>query len=341
MLSQPKAKRRRVAERQLAAAVDIVERAMSSMMTDAPTMVSMGTSTADASSQTTTRRRRRKRKKTEGAFQVYKPLNLRAGRLTGRGDYWDTLKSWGANLQRFGQKYIPKGTFEHVGQAGWGQVGSRIGTQVASIVGFGDYQVRQNSMIDMGSAVPSFVDMSHATIITHKECIADVVVPASPTSFSLRAYDINPGSSTTFPWLSSIARNFDQYEIIGMAFYFKSTCSDSALTLPLATVIMATEHDAADANYGSKQAIKQSQYSGSCKPSQDLMHPIECAPHLTAQSLLYVRTNAIPIQTTCVNSIWANSRLPPQASQLAPLAPLESCGCRTKLHLSSPNTTNQ
>lgn len=226
-------------------------------------------------------------------YQVYKPVNLQAGRLVGRGDYWDTLKSWGRTAQRFGQKYVPKGTFEHVGQAGWGQIGSRIGSQVANIVGFGDYQIKQNSMIDMGSAVPSFVDMSHATIITHKEYIADVVVPATPASFALRAYDINPGSSTTFPWLSSIARNFDQYEIIGMVFYFKSTSSDSAATLPLGTVIMATEYDAADANYASKQAMEQSEYSGSCKPSQDLMHPIECAPHLTAQSLLYVRTAAI------------------------------------------------
>jgi len=262
------------------------------MLNDAGTGVDMST-------QTTKRKRRKRRtssRKTTPAYQVYKPMNLRAGQLVGRGDYWDTLKGWGRTAQRFGQKYVPKGTFEHIGGAGWGQVGSRIGSQVANIVGFGDYSVSQNSLIDMGSDVPSFADMSHATIVTHKEYISDIVVPASPGAFNLKAYDINPGMSATFPWLNTIARNYDQYEIIGMVFYFKSTSSDSANTLPLGTVIMATEYDSADANYPNKQAMEQSEYSGSCKPSQDLMHPIECAPHLTAQSLLYVRTDALSNQ---------------------------------------------
>lgn len=248
------------------------------------------------------RRKRRviKKRRYTPAYQVYKPVNLRAGRLTGRGDYWSSIKQFGTNLQRYGQKYIPKGTFEHIGNAGWGSAGAAVGRNLSSLVGFGDYYngtdlpaIRQNSLINMGSKVPSFIDMNHATIITHKEFVADVVAPAVPGNFNVAMYSINPGISATFPWLSTIARNYDQYELIGCVFYYKSTSSDSANTLPMGTVIMATNYDSSDATFANKQQMQQSEYSCSMKPSEDHIHPLECAPNLTAQNILYLRTTPV------------------------------------------------
>ena len=80
-------------------------------------------------------------------------------------------------------------------------VGSFVGQQFASITGFGDYQVRSNSLTGR-TVVPDFGPNS--VRITHKEYLGNI---DGSTAFVGRVYPLNPGVSTTFPWLAGIARN--------------------------------------------------------------------------------------------------------------------------------------
>jgi hypothetical protein len=168
----------------------------------------------------------------------------------------------------------------------------------ALISGRGAYKVTTNALLNdgntMGSKVPSFIGSDKAVRVTHREYLGDV---NSSTAFTNQyVLDINPGLFATFPWLSTLAVNFEQYQIMGMVFYFKSTSATAlnSTNTALGTVIMATQYDALDTDFVSKLEMENYEYSSSCKPAEDMLHPIECAPRQTTLEHLYVRTGAVP-----------------------------------------------
>jgi len=231
----------------------------------------------------------------------------------GRGDYKTTLRNIGRSLVTAVKEAVPKGTFKKYGGIGGGMagtylsggnalagqvgegLGSYAGDRFSQLVGFGDYQIKANSLMDlpMGQQVASFGNMSNATIVKHREFIRDIVIPASPETFVNNLIQVNPGLRSVFPWLSSIAGNYQEYQFIGCVFEFRSTCSDSATTLPLGSIIMASNYDVSDPMYPDKRHMENSQFCVSGKPSLGLIHPIECDPHLSFSPIKYVRSAAL------------------------------------------------
>nr|QKV51198.1 putative capsid protein [Crucivirus sp.] len=225
--------------------------------------------------------------------------------ITGRGGYWGDKFGEGASAAwKSLKRATPEGTFGRLGRAAGGAmfgkpgatVGSWLGGGVSDILGFGDYAVKRNDlmMLDEGVPVPTFQNMNDGVIVCHREYIGDVT---QSTNFVNNQFIIQPGDSTTFPWLNQIAHQFEQYEILGMIFQYRSTASDFGTTsnMAMGSVIMATEYDTVDAAYGSKLEMENSQYAMSGKPSHDLIHPIECDPGVVGpMGLKYVRTGPVP-----------------------------------------------
>lgn len=224
--------------------------------------------------------------------------------ITGRGGYFtDKIRQGASAAYRGLQRALPTGTFERVGRAAGGSMfgaagaamGGYAGRGVASLTGMGDYTISKNDLLQLneGQQVASFGDMNHGVIIMHREYIGDVT---QTSTFTLNSFPINPGLPQTFPWLSNIAPNFDQYQILGMVFHFKSTASDFGTTTNMAmgTCILATDYDSADSNYASKIEMENAQYSTSGKPSVDIIHAVECDPAITFAPIKYVRTGGVP-----------------------------------------------
>lgn len=53
------------------------------------------------------------------------------------------------------------------------------------------------------------------------------VISSSAGVFNGLVYKINPGNPETFPWLSSIASNFEAYRIEGLVFEYKTMSADA------------------------------------------------------------------------------------------------------------------
>lgn len=235
-------------------------------------------------------------------------------RIVGRGDYRTTARGIGRAIRTTGRTLVPAGTFNRIGAsvgagaAGFltanplgalagGLVGGLAGDKFAQLVGFGDYQVKRNSLMDlpMGSDVASFGNMSNATIIRHREYVKEIKCPAlNPDVFDCNIIQLNPGLRSTFPWLSTIAGNYQEYQFIGCVFEFRSTSSESAAVLPLGSIIIASNYDTADAKYNDKRAMENSQFCVSGKPSKNLIHPVECDPSVTFVPIKHVRSGGIP-----------------------------------------------
>lgn len=167
------------------------------------------------------------------------------------------------------------------GAALGGILGNGAGALFKKITGFGDYKITSNSLSTpmKTDSLPSFTRSGRGTRIIHREYLTDVVTAATPGSFQVSSYNIQPGLVNSFPWLSAIANQFDEYQIMGMIFEFKSNSYDalSSTNTASGTVIMTTQYNVLAGPFTTKVAMEQYEFTCSAKPSIDIFHPIECA----------------------------------------------------------------
>lgn len=186
-----------------------------------------------------------------------------------------------------------------LGQA-WGALGGLGGIVKAArggipgITGSGDYTVSYNSLMEDGSSqAPSFGGGTGRSIrVRHREYIQDV---QSTIGFANLSFAINPANRNLFPWLSNIAQNFQEYKIHGMIMHFNSLSAEAlnSTNTALGAIIMSTDYNAASPPFQSKSAAENAEFTVSTRPSQSLIHGIECDPAMTVnQGHLYISANS-------------------------------------------------
>lgn len=178
-------------------------------------------------------------------------------------------------------------------------IGGMAGGALSSIFGLGDYEIKEN--VFMHGQLPKIVNdaPSGGTIIRHSEYLGDVTTSATPGAFSLVSYGLNPADEATHPWLAQIAANYEEYEYEGLVFQFRSTSANAlnSTNTALGTVMMATNYDSADPVFASKAEMLNYEFSCSSKPSESLLHMIECAPNQTVLGHRYTRPGLPPAGT--------------------------------------------
>lgn len=182
-----------------------------------------------------------------------------------------------------------------LGSAAGGFLGNIAGNALGSIFGSGRYKFKRNSLMGASDAGPPvFRSQQNGNVtVSHREYIRDIV---GSSTFSLTALSLNPGLVGTFPWLSQLASNFEEFDIRGLVFQYKPT-SGSAIASTnnaLGTVIMATNYDVDDAPFPDKLHMEAYQFSTSGTSCSNFMHPVECAPSENVLSTQYIRTTAVP-----------------------------------------------
>lgn len=218
------------------------------------------------------RRKRRYRRK----YRRYK--RRRYSRYRGRGTY---VPSAGTNLGgRMG---------------GWlgATAGEYLGNWGGRVIGLGDYSVRSNVF---QGRLPEVTNLSGngGTIIRFQEYLGDVITSSTPGAFKIDTFMLNASNEKTFPWLSQVAANYDQYEIQGILFNFRSTSANAlnSTNTALGTVMFATQYDVVDAPFSSKTEMLNYEFSTSSVPSQDQTHMVECDPHQTPLPLLFTESGS-------------------------------------------------
>jgi len=167
-----------------------------------------------------------------------------------------------------------------------------IGQQMAirklnTISGHGDYTIKSNTLM-RSDGVPMFQAGTNGVVVAHREFIQDIY---SSQDFVNTVFPIQPALPSTFPWLSAIAQNFEQYRITGMIFEFKTTSADAlnSTNTALGTVILSTNYNALAPPFINKQQMENNFFTSSTKPSMSVIHAIECAAHETPNQPAYVR----------------------------------------------------
>lgn len=236
--------------------------------------------------------------------------NKKTSRIRGKGDYTiensipEPLKRIEAKVDHLersiNKKASVKSAASTVGRTlgnfvNQGDMGALAGETLAKLFGHGDYTVKSNSLIPHpGQTLPKFSSANRGTRIVEREYIGDIfsgTLSSGSTVFSNSSYSISPTNAGTFPWFSTVAALYDQWEPHGIVFEFVSTSSEyNGTNQALGTVILATDYDPTDPMFATKQQAENADYSCSTKPSISLMHGIECDPKERPLPVLY--TNA-------------------------------------------------
>lgn len=174
------------------------------------------------------------------------------------------------------------------------QIGGFLGNAAqelfTTLLGAGDYTaeveaapvVPNNSI--MGTEITSQAPIMHEANalggirITHREFISDIKMTKNFTSFVIK---LNPTYSQ-FPWLSQIALHYERHRWLGLVFEYRTTSSVVSAGVPpgQGSVIMATTYDFDTPLFASKVNMMTTQFATSCRPSDSMIHPIECEQHV-------------------------------------------------------------
>jgi hypothetical protein len=183
-----------------------------------------------------------------------------------------------------------------IGQSAAGSsVGTSLGATLSKWLGAGDYEVSRNSLVAKASSgIPVMHSSNQTVTVRHREYIGPI---SGSVGFAVQyQLTLNPGLAATFPWLSGIAGNFQEYNIKGAVFHYvpSSGMAISGTNSALGNVMIQTSYRSGDTPPYSKQSMLNEYWANECLPSEPMVHPIECDPRENPFSIHYVRSGGVP-----------------------------------------------
>ena len=193
-----------------------------------------------------------------------------------------------------GYKAYQRGGFSGIKRYAGKLASGAARSAIKSVTGYGSYSsVGRGGM--QGTQAPSIKNgaaENGTIVISHKEFLTDIrsSSDASGKTFNPLTFRLNPGDTNSFPWLSQISQNFQQYRWEGICFHYKTMSADalSSTNTALGSIILSTYYDATQDQPKSKQEMENTEFAQSIKPSQSVTHFVECAKSQSTLTEMYI-----------------------------------------------------
>lgn len=131
--------------------------------------------------------------------------------------------------------------------------------------------------------------------VKRREYLTRVVSPSTPSQFTVTSFSINPGLSGVFAWLSQVAANYDDYEMISLIFHFKPVISTASQTGSMGTVLLACNYNAGAVKFESFREMVEYEGAMETRICDPAIFGIECDPSKgQSGSHLFVRAGNVP-----------------------------------------------
>lgn len=183
--------------------------------------------------------------------------------------------------------------------------GKALGSKLSKLMGSGDYMsnMSANDLVNPKGLLPSssFAEAPDNVVrLRRREFIGDLSTSAVAGAFVNYTYNLNPGLHATFPFLSQVASNYEEFCFDGLVFEFISSASPYIAGSSLGTVIASMEYNSAAPPFNSKFTMENSALAVSARLDHNLMYGVECAKGSNVQNCYYVRegTSTLPLTTT-------------------------------------------
>lgn len=126
--------------------------------------------------------------------------------------------------------------------------------------------------------------------VTHREYIQDILAANSaPSAFQATQFALNPGQVATFPWLSSVAKNFESYRFRKLKFFYETEAPSSLG----GSLVQSVDYDATDAAPLTKQQAMAYRNAVRSAPWEPCAHT-SAQEDLNKRKTYYVRPGALP-----------------------------------------------
>lgn len=136
------------------------------------------------------------------------------------------------------------------------------------------------------------------TTFTRDEYIAEVTGAATAANFGVTAYSVNPGQTTTFPWLGAVVGNrFEKYQFDSLEFYIKREVSEFATAGAQGKMGLSFDADAADAPPATKQQAEDTHPQASGMPCENISLKIPRQILYRLNDGHYIRPAGLPANT--------------------------------------------
>jgi hypothetical protein len=90
-------------------------------------------------------------------------------------------------------------------------------------------------------------------VVREMEFITDITVQNSPNYNVNQSIAVNPGQAASFPWLSTIAKNYEKYRFLELEYIYKPEVTQFNNNANTGKVMLSTDYDASDAAPTSKR----------------------------------------------------------------------------------------
>lgn len=185
------------------------------------------------------------------------------------------------------------------------------------ISGSGDYSVKVNSVALGRDTVPVFGNGKNSTIVRHREYVQSIITSEVAGQFKIETFTIDPRDSATFPWLSKIAENYSEYRIHGLVAYYLSKSGDAltSTNTALGKICVSTQYNVYDGQFPNIQFMENTEYANACKPSCDIIHPLECSKFQSPEVILFMNDDSSEVPGDRRLSQFANLSVATQGCQ--------------------------
>tara|TARA_B110000305_G_C19461537_1_gene654789 strand:- start:3923 stop:5749 length:1827 start_codon:yes stop_codon:yes gene_type:complete len=158
---------------------------------------------------------------------------------------------------------------------------SRAAGAASAYMGRGSY--KSNGLITgSASTMPRMKNMNDETgslIVSHRERLMDVFAPAD-SGFHQDVFTVSPGIEKTFPWLSQIAANYEEYEMVQCVFEYDghSLVGINDTLEVQGSLIMATQMNVKDKPFRDRHEMERFPHASKCAQHGSMAHGVECDP---------------------------------------------------------------
>lgn len=186
----------------------------------------------------------------------------------------------------------------------FGQLGHKLGNLAGSglsrfadtIFGEGAYRMKGgNTLWDTTSQVPIMHGTANQIRIRNREYLGDLISSSSAGSVQVAQFVCNPGYVSSFPWLSQIAAEFQEYHFDGLVYTLHSTSGTAvnSTNTALGTWGLAFQYRSDAPVPTSKAALTNEFWSCDARVTDDVHMPVEVAANQSPMKNLYVRNTTL------------------------------------------------
>lgn len=173
-----------------------------------------------------------------------------------------------------------------------------VGEGVSKYLGRGAYRSANGLIKGSKSTMPRMRNIKDETgtlVVTHRERLMDVFAP-NDSGFHQDTFIVSPGIEKTFPWLSQIAANYEEYELVQCVFEYDghSLVGINDTLEVQGSLIMATQMNVKDKPFRDRHEMERFPHASKCAQHGSMAHGVECDPRkISGDGHKYIRLGGL------------------------------------------------